>query len=580
MKHSQQVTRGHQPNLLRSTSLQSWVNRIHEGDCLKLMLEMPQHSVPLIVTSPPYNLGASSGNGPRLSYNHHDDCMSHGEYVGWQRECLAAMLDLIAPGGAIFYNHKTRVQGGLMQSRWDILDGFPVRQEIIWKRCGAVNHNSSYFMPNTERIYLIAPDDRLKITKEYRRLGEVWEIPQDNKNQYPGSFPLELAQQCIGGIDADVVLDPFVGSGTTALAAIQEGRSYIGIDISPEACSTARRRISGRHGSRLIIDYLGSAGWATPTQVIRATGLAETTFKRHWKRLLDGGQVQTKPHPEDGRSVLCSLPPAGARSPVEEKTLITRNGYPRVIVANVAFKPENVKNRGHSGAESTESGPYIAAEDIQAGENRGHSGAESTESGPYIAAEDIQAGENRGHSGAESTESGPYIAAEDIQAGENRGHSGAESTESGPYIAAEDIQAGENRGHSGAESTESGPYIAAENIQAGEPLGDGAPVCTRHGTAWIKATTYRDIQALDDAIGHLTYYCSHPISHIRGATYCSMRYNSHPDIGEYHTAGIAEPSDEVACRAAVQPVTDSRPQRAYGTVRPRKGGRDHQEVAA
>ena len=62
----------------------------------------------------------------------------HEEYVEWQRECLRAMLRVLTPDGAIFYNHKWRVQRGLLQDRSDIMDGFPVRQIIIWQRSGGL----------------------------------------------------------------------------------------------------------------------------------------------------------------------------------------------------------------------------------------------------------------------------------------------------------------------------------------------------------------------------------------------------------------------------------------------------------
>lgn len=64
-------------------------------------------------------------------YKNHNDYMPHDEYVDWQRECLREMLRIIPDGGAIFYNHKWRVQAGLLQDRSDIVQGFPVRQIII-----------------------------------------------------------------------------------------------------------------------------------------------------------------------------------------------------------------------------------------------------------------------------------------------------------------------------------------------------------------------------------------------------------------------------------------------------------------
>ena len=66
------------------------------------------------------------------------------------------MMRLLREDGAIFYNHKWRVQGGLLQDRSEIVKGFPVRQIIIWKRDGGINFNRGYFLPTYEVIYLIA----------------------------------------------------------------------------------------------------------------------------------------------------------------------------------------------------------------------------------------------------------------------------------------------------------------------------------------------------------------------------------------------------------------------------------------
>ena len=60
--------------------------------------------------------------------------MPYDQYVEWQRECLRAMYRLLTDNGAIFYNHKWQIQAGLLQDRREIVEGFPVRQIIIWRR--------------------------------------------------------------------------------------------------------------------------------------------------------------------------------------------------------------------------------------------------------------------------------------------------------------------------------------------------------------------------------------------------------------------------------------------------------------
>ena len=225
------------------------------GDCLEIMKKIPSGFCDLVITSPPYNLKNSTGNGMKdgrggkwknaalvNGYQNYDDNMPHQEYVAWQRECLNEMMRIIPNNGAIFYNHKWRVQNGLLQDRQDIVSGFPVRQIIIWKRKGGINFNPGYFLPTYEVIYLIAKPD-FKLSKGANALGDVWEFTQEMNNKHPAPFPVGLIDRIIASTNADIVLDPFMGSGTTAVAAIRNDRHYIGIDISQEYVDLANERI-------------------------------------------------------------------------------------------------------------------------------------------------------------------------------------------------------------------------------------------------------------------------------------------------------------------------------------------------
>lgn len=232
-----------------------FINKNICSDVIEVMKKIPDGSVDLVVTSPPYNLKNSTGNGMKdgrggkwanaalqNGYSHHEDAMPHEEYVKWQRACLEEMMRVIPEDGAIFYNHKWRVQGGLLQDRQDIVEGFPVRQIIIWKRKGGFNFNPGYFLPTYEVIYLIAKP-KFKLLPKRNGVGDVWEFTQEMGNKHPAPFPLMMIDRIISSTDAKVVLDPFMGSGTTAIAAINNNRDYIGIDVSPEYCEMAEKRI-------------------------------------------------------------------------------------------------------------------------------------------------------------------------------------------------------------------------------------------------------------------------------------------------------------------------------------------------
>lgn len=231
-------------------------NKIICGNVNDELKKIPSESIDLIVTSPPYNLKNSSGNGMRdgrggkwanakliNGYKDHGDNMPHDDYVTWQRECLSDMMRVVKDDGAIFYNHKWRVQKGLIQDRQDILSGFPVRQIIIWQRNGGFNFNPGYFVPTYEVIYMIAKP-KFKLAKGANSHGDVWKIGQSKNIEHPAPFPIELVERVISSTNAKIVLDPFMGSGSTAIAAKNLNRNYIGIEISKEYCDYAQERIN------------------------------------------------------------------------------------------------------------------------------------------------------------------------------------------------------------------------------------------------------------------------------------------------------------------------------------------------
>lgn len=241
----------------KRVQIEPYYDSIIMGDSLDVMKRLPSASVDLFVTSPPYNLKNSTGNGMKdgrggkwenaalqKGYINHPDNMPYEEYCRWQRKCIKQMYRLLKNDGAIFYNHKWRVQAGVLQDRSEILRGFPVRQIIIWKRKGGINFNAGYFLPTYEVIYVIAKPE-FKLAKGANRYGDVWEIMQEMNNPHPAPYPEELTDRIISSTDAQIVIDPFSGSGTTAVSAKKLQRHFICIDNSSEYCNMARKRIDG-----------------------------------------------------------------------------------------------------------------------------------------------------------------------------------------------------------------------------------------------------------------------------------------------------------------------------------------------
>ena len=235
--------------------LEKYLNKIINADCMEVLKELPDNSIDLVVTSPPYNLKNSTGNGMKdgrggkwanaaliEGYENYDDCMPNDEYAKWQHEVLLELVRVIKDDGAIFYNHKWRVQAGLIQDRRDIVYDVPLRQIIIWKRKGGINFNAGYFLPTYEVIYLIAKKN-FKLAPHANSYGDVWEIMQEQRNDHPAPFPVELIDRIISSTTSKVILDPFMGSGTTAVVAAGLGRDFIGIEKSARYCESAYERL-------------------------------------------------------------------------------------------------------------------------------------------------------------------------------------------------------------------------------------------------------------------------------------------------------------------------------------------------
>lgn len=235
--------------------LQEYLNKIICGDCLEGMKKLPDESIDLVVTSPPYNLKNSTGNGMKCGkggkwsnaalingYATYDDCMPYDEYCQWQKVCLSEMFRVIKDDGAIFYNHKWRVQAGRIQDRHEIVQDFPIRQIIIWKRKGGINFNAGYFLPTYEVIYLIAKKN-FKLAPKANSYGDVWEFGQELNNSHPAPFPVSLIDRIITSTTAQIIMDPFMGSGTTAVVAQGLNRQFVGFEISEQYCKIANERL-------------------------------------------------------------------------------------------------------------------------------------------------------------------------------------------------------------------------------------------------------------------------------------------------------------------------------------------------
>jgi site-specific DNA-methyltransferase (adenine-specific) len=226
------------------------------------MRELPDCSVHLMVTSPPYNVGKEYDNDLTLE-----------EYLAFLKRVWKETLRVLVPGGRACINVANvgrkpyiPLHASIMRDMIDL--GFLMRGEIIWDKAASASTSTAWgswqsatnpTLRDTHEYILvfskgsyrrdkmdgrkstISKEEFLEFTKS------VWGFPSESARKvgHPAPFPVELPYRLIQlyTFSDEIVLDPFMGSGQTALAALKAGRRYVGYELSEEYCKLAERRI-------------------------------------------------------------------------------------------------------------------------------------------------------------------------------------------------------------------------------------------------------------------------------------------------------------------------------------------------
>ncbi len=257
------------------------INIIFQEDCIEGMRRrLPDGCVDVIVTSPPYNIG--------VRYGVHRDDMPLAEYLDWMEELGGECARVLKGDGSMFFNIGDKPSDGLRSFAVAerIARHLRLQNTIHWVKSIAVPEegiNVGHYKPVNSPRYLnnaheyvfhftksgavgldklaigVPYEDKSNIGRwkharqDCRDRGNIWFIPYDtvtSAKEHPAAFPPRLAEMCIRlhglGKGRLVVLDPFMGSGSTALAARSLGCDFVGFEVDPRYVSIARRKLAAR----------------------------------------------------------------------------------------------------------------------------------------------------------------------------------------------------------------------------------------------------------------------------------------------------------------------------------------------
>ena len=242
------------------------INRVFCGDS-SAMRQLPNDSVHLMVTSPPYNVGKD-----------YDEDLTLAEYRTMLRAVFAETYRVLVRGGRVCVNVANLGRKPYIPLHAYIIEdmlalGFLMRGEILWDKGASVSPSTAWgswlradnpvLRDTHEYILVFCKGDFARANPEKRKStikrGEfleftksVWKFDAERATRvgHPAPFPLKLPYRAIQlyTFAGDTVLDPFAGSGTTCLAALKSGRSYVAYDINPSYCELANRRIRSFKG--------------------------------------------------------------------------------------------------------------------------------------------------------------------------------------------------------------------------------------------------------------------------------------------------------------------------------------------
>lgn len=231
---------------------------LKQGDCLELMKDIPDKSIDCIITSPPYNkkffqkgkFTNQVWKGFQINYSSYEDNMPLEQYEKWMIDFINTCLQKLKIRGSFFFNHKPIRNNNQVYFPLSFIlqSNAKIYQEIIWNRKNSPNIRNDVLLPCTERIYWLVNEKPFSCKDNVEKCfqSEVWNMTARKDKDHPATFPIELPTNCIllSTKEGDTVIDPFMGSGTTGVAAKNLNRNFIGFELDKNYFNIAKERIN------------------------------------------------------------------------------------------------------------------------------------------------------------------------------------------------------------------------------------------------------------------------------------------------------------------------------------------------
>ena len=254
-------------------------NKIIKGDCLSVLKKIPDNSVDMTFADPPFNL--------KKKYGNYKDSKETVDYLNWCNRWISEMVRVTKPTGSIFVHniprwltyyaeHLNKIAHFRHWIAWDS-GGAPLGKTLLPNHYGILFYTKSVSYKNFKFYDIRYPHPKCRVCKEFLKdyggkkdqahdlgplLSDVWNDihrirHKKRRDQHPCQLSIPLLERLIlMTTDAgDIVLDPFIGTGTTAVAAKQMGRKYIGIDIDPDYVNIAKNNVDYSRETKINNKY-------------------------------------------------------------------------------------------------------------------------------------------------------------------------------------------------------------------------------------------------------------------------------------------------------------------------------------